>query len=195
MPLIPLNTGNFADAHWKPLTNSAFARPLNIIELLASEMPAAACTLPIGLVRNGEQGPWTLQAVLGVAQRGNLFVAADGSWLGGYWPLRLRLAPFALAQSETGEYVLCINDDWWQAPETGGYPFYSQGETLGEETAVVRKECETLATNHVRTQAACAALDAVIKRTPTLVNITPVVLWTPVHGTPEGHCHRQTLVA
>ncbi len=158
MSLIPLTPDQFANARWRPMPDSAFAREISLAELNASEMPAAACHLPVGLVRM-EDGIWTLQAVFGLQPGKNLFVAVNGSWLGGYWPLRLRLAPFALAKSEHNEQVLCINDVWWQPSELGGYPFYGEENNLAKETADLLLECQALLDNQQHTHAAVAALD------------------------------------
>lgn len=146
------------------------------MELNASELPAAICHLPVGLLRLGE-GPWTLQAVLSVQPGKNLFVAADGSWLGGHWPLRLRLAPFALARSETGEDVLCVNDAWWRPLESGGIAFYTDGGDLGPETAAVLQECRDLVANQRHTHAALAALEETGLIRP----------WNPVIPTAAGN--------
>lgn len=158
MSLVPINPEQFAAARWSPMRGCGFARGQSLVELNASEAPAAACHLPTAFVRMGE-GPWTLQALLGVAPGKNLFVAADGSWLGGHWPLRLRLAPFALAQTDSGETALCINADWWQPDADNLYPFYTDGKTLAAETAAVLQECQALLDNHARTLSGCAALD------------------------------------
>ena len=184
MALIPLTPQSFAQAHWLPLPSAAFARTLSLLELNASELPAAACHLPVGFVSNAD-GQIGLHAVLGVQLGKNLFVAADGSWLGGYWPLRLRLAPFALAQSETGENVLCVNDAWWQPLESGGFAFYAEGGELGRETATVLQECQALLANQQQTHAALAALDEAGLIRP----------WNPVIATAAGNVQLEGLFA
>lgn len=184
MSLIPLNPERFAGARWQPMPDSAFAREVSLVELNASELPAAACHLPVGFVRNAD-GQLGLHAVLGVQPGKNLFVAADGSWLGGHWPLRLRLAPFALALSETGENVLCVNDAWWQPLESGGFAFYAEGGDLGPETATVLQECQALLANQQQTHAALAALDEAGLIRP----------WNPVIVTAAGNVQLEGLFA
>ena len=41
MALIPLTPQSFAQAHWLPLQSAAFARTVSLVELNASELPAA----------------------------------------------------------------------------------------------------------------------------------------------------------
>lgn len=184
MALIPLTPQSFAQAHWLPLQSAAFARTVSLVELNASELPAAACHLPVGFVSNAD-GQIGLHAVLGVQLGKNLFVAADGSWLGGYWPQRLRLAPFALARSEAGDTLLCLNDDWWTPAPEHGHAFYAEGGQLSEQTAAVLQAGQQLLAGQAQTHALCTALDEAGLIQP----------WNPTIPTEQGNIQLEGLSA
>ena len=182
MALTPLNPQSFAGHTWRPMDSSAFARNVSLVELNASELPAAACHLPVGFVRNAD-GQLGLHAVLGVQPGKNLFVAADGSWLGGYWPLRLRLAPFALARSEAGDTLLCLNDEWWTPAPEHGHAFYAEGGQLSEQTAAVLQAGQQLLAGQAQTHALCTALDEAGLIQP----------WNPTVATEQGNIQLEGL--
>lgn len=184
MALTPLNPQSFAGHTWRPMDSSAFARNVSLVELNASELPAAACHLPVGFVRNAD-GQLGLHAVLGVQPGKNLFVAADGSWLGGYWPLRLRLAPFALARSEAGDTLLCLNDEWWTPAPEHGHAFYAEGGQLSEQTAAVLQAGQQLLAGQAQTHALCTALDEAGLIQP----------WNPTVATEQGNIQLEGLSA
>ena len=182
MALTPLNPQSFAGHTWRPMDSSAFASNVSLVELNASELPAAACHLPVGFVRNAD-GQLGLHAVLGVQPGKNLFVAADGSWLGGYWPLRLRLAPFALARSEAGDTLLCLNDEWWTPAPEHGHAFYAEGGQLSEQTAAVLQAGQQLLAGQAQTHALCTALDEAGLIQP----------WNPTVATEQGNIQLEGL--
>lgn len=160
MALIPLSPQTFAGQFWRPMPNSGFARTVSLVELNASELPLAACHLPLAFIRQ-DDASYGVHALLGIHPGKNLFVAANGTWLGGYWPLRLRLAPFATALADTGEQVMCIQDEWWQDRSGEGFPFYAEDAcTLSSQTAGVLQDCQAVLAGHEHSAAVCRALDA-----------------------------------
>lgn len=107
----------------KPVNFSAFARD-TVVVLASHELAKAMQALPVAFMMKEEL--CLPVAVLGLQAEQNLFVAADGSWLGKYIPLQYRTHPFRLLRrSEQEDYILCINEA--QANLTGsgpGEPFF-----------------------------------------------------------------------
>ncbi|TFL17278.1 SapC family protein [Jannaschia formosa] len=86
-----------------------FARELSAAPLAAVEFAIAGRDHPIVFVE-GDTGVSPL-ALLGLAEKENLAVDANGRWTGGYIPAFVRRYPFVLAKdSEKDSYTLCIDE-------------------------------------------------------------------------------------
>lgn len=94
---------------WQRLSNWHFAGNDAITFLVAQELPKASLLMPIAFIAQEER--FTPVAVLGLTPGKNLFVAPDGRWMGGYVPASYRGYPFALANTEDGQQVLCVDED------------------------------------------------------------------------------------
>ena len=90
-------------------TTYAFAATDAITPLVASELPKAVMSLPVGFLQQGES--YLPVAILGVQTGKNLFVAQNGRWAGQYIPSSFRSYPFKLANTEDGQQVLCVDED------------------------------------------------------------------------------------
>jgi len=123
--LVPLSRDRHAGKGWRRLDSYAFAAHTALVPLVASELPKAAMSLPIAFIRQDEH--YVPVAVLGLEPTTNLFVAPDGRWIGAYIPSALRGHPFALAYAQTGEQVLCLDEDSGLLTEAG------QGESFFDE--------------------------------------------------------------
>jgi hypothetical protein len=64
---------------------------------------------PIAFVKSDDG--YTPVALLGLMQGQNLFVAANGRWIGGYVPAAYRGYPFRLGQNPEGQRLLCVDED------------------------------------------------------------------------------------
>ena len=94
---------------WKHVTDYAFVAEDTVIPLVGAELSKAALVMPTGFIKldTGYQ----LVAITSLQLKTNLYVAPDGTWLGGYLPAALRAYPFQLAQQEGAEnFILCINE-------------------------------------------------------------------------------------
>jgi hypothetical protein len=85
-----------------------FAAAVNSVPVMTVEFPMVASEYPIVFAQSGE----TLSAVvvLGLRDKENLLVAADGGWSGGYVPAFLRRYPFIYSQTEDQRRMLCIDE-------------------------------------------------------------------------------------
>lgn len=157
MSLTPITLQDFASRRWMPHAYFTFAQGRGLVELTASELPRAACCLPIGFLPQAEGG-YLPVALFGIDPARNLFVARDGSWLGGYVPARLQAAPFALAQTETGETILCVDDSLVAADGDMGLPFFTSDGQPSAALIQARDFLGAISDNRVVTLAACTAL-------------------------------------
>lgn len=94
MAFLPISTAQCHDKFWFRPQRFGFARHQGLVELIAAELPSAACALPIGFIPTPE-GHYQPVAVLGIEPNRNLYVAQDETWL---------------AQDETKGHPLCFDD-------------------------------------------------------------------------------------
>src|SRR3954471_5557872 len=80
----------------QPSADFGFARKANSLYLAAVEFSEAFKEYPILFTRGGN-GHIVPVAMLGLRARENLFVDAEGRWLGNYIPAFVRRYPFVLA--------------------------------------------------------------------------------------------------
>lgn len=107
--LVPLSPQRQAGQGWRRCLAYDFAAGSALIPLVGAEFANAMHAVPIAF--NPEEGGFAPVAVLGLEPGRNLFVAADGRWLGSYIPARLRGYPFVQARAEDGRMVMCIDED------------------------------------------------------------------------------------
>lgn len=110
---------------WRAPTHFGFAAQDALVPLSALELPAAALALPLAFAAVGEG--FVPVAVMGLSAGRNLCVGADGRWLASYLPAAYRSIPFALAPTDGGEHVLCVD-------EASGLLSTDEGEPLFDET-------------------------------------------------------------
>jgi hypothetical protein len=97
--------------------------------------------------------------LLGFEQGKNLFVAANGQWVGAYVPSALRGHPFKLAKSQDNQLVLCVDQD--SGLITGGPEGEAFFDASGEPSEPVRQVLDFLQKvdeNQQATARMCAAL-------------------------------------
>lgn len=126
-------------AGWSVDTSGGFgfARALSAAPLAAVEFAIAGRDHPIVFVE-GENGVSPL-ALLGLAEKENLSVAADGRWTGGYIPAFVRRYPFVLAKdAEKDSYTLCIDEASSACNTDGaGQPLF---DDAGEPSAYLNRQ-------------------------------------------------------
>ena len=138
--IVPISRERHADKGWKRFDSYAFAARTALVPLVAAELPKAAMSLPIAFVRQDER--YVPVAVLGLEPTTSLFVAPDGRWIGAYIPSALRGHPFALARTENGDRVLCLDEDSGLLTEAGqGEPFF---DAAGEPTESLKQVLDFL---------------------------------------------------
>ncbi len=122
--LYPVSVSRHGSKRWQRYSSYAFAAGDAMCPLVVQELPKAAMSLPLAFAMSGEEV--VPVAVLGLLPGKNLFVAPDGRWLGGYVPAAYRGYPFALAHTEDGQQVLCVDESSGLLADREGELFFSE---------------------------------------------------------------------
>ena len=111
----------------KQVRRFGFAAETNSIPLAADEFYVAQAYYPIVFTADDPAQPI---AVVGVANRRNLFVGADGNWrAGNYIPAYVRRYPFIFASvEERQEYTLAIDEASDAFSKEEGEPLFADGK-------------------------------------------------------------------
>lgn len=134
--IVPLNRERHRNLRLRTTDGRAtFAADIHYAPLAGSELYGAARDYPV--IFTGGEGAPGLVALLGLQERQNLFVDADGRWARGtYVPAFVRRYPFVLAESEgKDELTVCIDDQYAGFNETEGEALFNEA---GEESTYLR---------------------------------------------------------
>lgn len=128
-----------------------------VAPLVASEMPKAVMAFPIALIREAEA--YAPAAVLSFQPNQNLFVTHDGRWIGSYVPSQFRSYPFAMLPTETGERILCFDEESGLLVENeSGERFFDADDGVAEATQKVVEFLTAVQRDREKTLVACKAL-------------------------------------
>lgn len=142
---------------WLRYDTYSFAAKNAVVPVVAAELPKAMMAFPLAFVNENEA--FMPVAVLSLETEQNLFVAPDGRWIGSYVPSAFRAHPFRLIPSDTGELVLCVDEDSGLLVEGDtGECFFDEAGEVAEPTKQVLDFLSTIASNRQVTNSACAAL-------------------------------------
>jgi hypothetical protein len=104
-----------------------FARDSVTVALTAAELPAAIAEYPCVMARQPD-GVMSLLAVTGLQAGHNLFVDADGAWLGQYLPSTMATWPFRLVrESDEGNFLVAVSPEALN-PSVGDPLFNADGQ-------------------------------------------------------------------
>jgi len=160
LALVPINRDLHGKTKIRPLASFAFASATTAVPVYGSEIITMGYEAPIIFTR----GPAGLNpaALLGLHAGQNLFLDAQGRWIGSHIPAIWRRGPFRLAQvegREEGNMALCLDDSSEQVNEAEGTPLFDEA---GAPTALVSSVSTMLSQLqrdiHI-TRAICALLD------------------------------------
>lgn len=124
----------------------SFARKTNSVLIAGSEFAEAARDYPIVFV-GGEKGPFTLAALVGLNDKDNLLVGADGRWEPNtYIPAFIRRYPFVLAGADGAETLtVCVDEAYEGLGDAQGEPLFNAD---GTETTYLKNVIEFLVLFH-----------------------------------------------
>jgi len=132
----------------------AFARHTNSVPLMAVEFPSAAQEYAIVFAGTAETMILPA-AILGIEDKQNLYITADGGWKGSYIPAFVRRYPFIFATNDEGKtFTLCIDEGFagCNQDDRGQRLFLDDGERSDYLQGVL-KFLQDYQIQHKRTQA------------------------------------------
>lgn len=126
-----LNRDRHRDLKLQPHSSFNFARETHIVPLALPEFYQAARDYPILFI--GEKGARVPVILLGLAEKQNSFVDAQGKWLDStYVPAFIRRYPFVLADNGKEQFSVCFDEahEGWNE-DTGEPLFDAEGKNTG----------------------------------------------------------------
>jgi len=157
--VVPVATSHHAGCAIETQQDYAFARELDVVPLMATEVPSAALDYPVVFVRHDDQV--LPVALLGLGQHRNLFLDDQDRWTEGYVPAFIRRYPFILTSHDGQSFTLCVDE------ACPGFNREGRGKRLFDEAGkpapytdralAFLKACQQ---HFARTRAACKRLDA-----------------------------------
>ena len=107
-----------------------FARELRAVPLVAQEILVAAREYTVVFAPSGVDNDVIPFVVLGVKEKQNLYVNAEGEWSAKYIPAFIRRYPFVFAGTEDKtKFTLCIDETWAGCNREGrGRKLFENGE-------------------------------------------------------------------
>ncbi len=153
-----------ASKHFIARQGYSFAAKQQVVPILLAELSKLIPLYAMGFFQ--KQEAYMPVALTGLGSEQNLFVNADGKWIGSYVPAVLQGSPFSLAENNQDEKALCIQED--HLNDSQGEPLFDSEGNLTKpvrDTLNFLNECEK---NRRVTLAACTALDTagVIEKWP-----------------------------
>lgn len=157
MSLIALSRTEHENKSWARYSSLEFAAKQTLAVLVSSELPKAIMHLPVAFTRVQDQ--FHPVAVLSFEENRNLFVTKEGKWIGGYIPATFRSYPFALANTENNEKILCFEDSSGLLVDGAeGEPFFDSEGNPSAPTKQVLEFLQQVEADKQRTEAMCASL-------------------------------------
>lgn len=132
----PLNSDEHAALTISPAPDGyRFAATAQTILLAATEFFDASRFYPIIFTVTADNTVLPL-ALLGLEQRENLFVDADGDWLAGYIPAYARRYPF-ITSDEAGQMAVLFDAAFPGFNQPGGEPLFADGTMTAKTEEII----------------------------------------------------------
>lgn len=124
--------------------------------LAASEFFDAGRLYPIIFAERGEKGVLPF-ALLGLEEKENLFVDAEGNWIAQYIPAYVRRYPFITTDGAEGQMTVCFDESFDGFNLEGGVPLFENGEPT-EKTKEIQSFLQNYFQQMQQTELFCAML-------------------------------------
>ncbi|MFC4313823.1 SapC family protein [Steroidobacter flavus] len=124
---VPVEPGRHATAGLRERIDFGFSRETNAIALTASEIVHAARHYPVVFSKDAPTVPF---AVVGLRDKENLFVDAEGRWREGYYiPAYVRRYPFIFSEvPDSRQLILCVDEGADSFEQSSTAPFFVEGK-------------------------------------------------------------------
>lgn len=155
--IYPLTVERHTTRRWQRHTDYRFAARQPLAPLAGFELQKAATCLPIAFLDLGTT--WVAAAILGVPPATNLCVTPDGQWTRPYVPAVLRADPFSLHKADSGQWLLCVDEDSGQVSAGAqGEAFYTEDGQLTPALQTLSSLLMQVEQGRQAVQRACVAL-------------------------------------
>lgn len=156
--VVPVSSSRHSKHSLQAIADFGFARNVNSLPLTAVEFPLATQEYPVVFAGEGEA---IMPAViLGLRDKENAFVDAQGSWAARYIPAFARRYPFIFSSTDSGKtFTLCIDESYqgFNAEGRGERMFDDEGKPT-QYVDNVMKFLQQYQVEFQRTQAFCKRL-------------------------------------
>jgi hypothetical protein len=162
-PVVPFDKHSHGRLGLLPERRYAWCARLNNVFINIVEFARAATEYPIAFVREQSSHEFVPVAILGLRDRENLFVDADGGWRWpAYVPAYCRRHPFCVAQVTDGaepksRKLICVQPDQL-SPD--GAPLFDARSSPTTEWDAVQRLIETMESARQATRVLCKRLEA-----------------------------------
>lgn len=156
--VVPVSSSRHSKHSLQASSDFGFARGVNSLPLTAVEFPLATQEYPV--VFAGEGDSIMPAAILGLRDKENAFVDAQGGWTARYIPAFARRYPFVFSSTDSGKtFTLCIDESYpgLNADGRGERMFDEQGKPT-QYVDNVLKFVQQYQAEFQRTQAFCRRL-------------------------------------
>jgi len=153
---VPFSKEQHGDAFLETGKGFDFAKDLSFVPALVTEFPDLVSDYTFAFLQKGEKIGTV--ALLGLKEKENLYIKADGSWAAAYVPAMLRQYPFA-AMVGDDRRILCIAEDCPGLNKLGkGTALFGDDGEVSDFVARVQKLVSGFADGGLKSEAFCARL-------------------------------------
>ena len=156
---VPVSPQAHGDVAIRSAGDFAFARDVNSVPLMSVEFELSAPEYPI--VFTGEGANLMPAVLLGVRDNENLFVDAEGKWVGKYVPAFVRRYPFVFSSDDGQNFTLCVDEKFAGVNRQGrGERLFDADGTRTQYLQGVLNFLQSYQAQHEATRALCERLAA-----------------------------------
>lgn len=148
--IYPVSVSRHQSLRWANFDSYEFAAKDTVCPVVMSEMPKAACQLPLAFVASNET--FMPVAVLGLTSETNAFVGANGLWQDTYVPAQYRGYPFLIAPTAEGEQLFCVNENSGLVGEQHSQAFFDDEGNLSPDLKPIFDFWVQVEANRVQTR-------------------------------------------
>jgi hypothetical protein len=152
----PIQHSIHATKRWKRYNSYQFSALDAVVPLVVQELARACMSMPVAFVQQGDT--FVPVAVQGLRQGQNLFVSTDGRWIGSYTPAAYRGYPFALANANDGQVVLCVDTASGLVDPSYDEPFFDDSGEPSQSVKDVLNFLQQIRANRSLTERLCMVL-------------------------------------
>lgn len=128
--LLPLTPESVQHQHYHTHPGALGSRQRALLPVLAQEVGLCASSMPLAFVKDSTTLQWQIVAICSKQPGSNLYINAQGQWLGHHQPVSVGLHPFGLKPVGPNKAIAVIDvrSAHLCPPSQGGQPFVQDGK-------------------------------------------------------------------